>query len=163
MPPSMSNELSMPTPLDSPPTGRLTGAIHHYPVRVYYEDTDAGGIVYHANYLRFAERARTEMLRCVGFAHNDLIGEHRVMLAVRSLEIDYVQPARLDDALAIVTKILAVGGASIKLSQLVFHLGAPDRVCSRIRLRLACIDGNARPARLPEDFLARALALIVKE
>jgi acyl-CoA thioester hydrolase len=146
-----------------PETGTLTGPIHHYPVRVYYEDTDAGGIVYHANYLRFAERARTEMLRCVGFAHNDLIGAHRVMLAVRSLEIDYVFPARLDEALVVETKILAVGGASIKLSQLVYHLDEPESVCSRIRLRLACIDGNARPARLPEDFLARALGLVVKE
>jgi acyl-CoA thioester hydrolase len=147
----------------TPETGILTGSIHYYPIRVYYEDTDAGGIVYHANYLRFAERARTEMLRCVGFAHQQLIGEHLVMLAVRSLEIDYVQPARLDDALIVETKILAVGGASIKLSQLVFHLGQEEQLCSRIRLRLACIDGNARPARLPEAFLGRATELVIKE
>ena len=146
-----------------PETGTLTAATHRYPVRIYYEDTDAGGIVYHANYLRFAERARTEMLRCLAFPHSQLIDEHALMLAVRSLSIDYVQPARLDDALVVITTIVAVGGASIKLSQLVCSLDSEVQVYARILLRLACIDGNARPARLPEVFLARASELVAKE
>ena len=94
-------------PRSIPPDGR-----HRYALRVYYEDTDAAGVVYHANYLRFAERARTEALRDLGIPHAELLREHGVMFMVRRVEVDYLRPARLDESLAVITEPLAVGGAS---------------------------------------------------
>jgi acyl-CoA thioester hydrolase len=146
----------------TPAEGTIEGKAHLYPLRVYYEDTDAGGIVYHASYLRFAERARTEMLRCLYFPHSDLIQRNGVMLVVRGLEIEYVRPARLDDALEVRTRLKAIGGASLKLSQDVGVIGAGDgHICARMLVRLACIDSGGRPMRLPDDF-AKAAALLVQ-
>src|SRR5580704_17211033 len=85
---------------------------HHYAVRVYYEDTDAGGVVYHATYLRFAERARTEALRDLGVPHSEMTSQHEVMFVVRRVKVDYLGPARLDDSLVVVTEPLAVRAAS---------------------------------------------------
>src|ERR1700735_3643878 len=82
-----------------PPDGR-----HRYAVRVYYEDTDAGGVAYHASYLRFAERARTEALRDLGIPHADLLQRFTLMFVVRRIEVDYLRPARLDDSLTVVTE-----------------------------------------------------------
>src|ERR1700743_2725756 len=90
---------------------------HRYPVRVYYEDTDAGGVVYHATYLRYAERARTEALRDLGIPHAELVERYTLMFMVRRIEVDYLRPARLDDSLTVVTEPLAVGGASMTLRQ----------------------------------------------
>ena len=84
---------------DQPPVGRLDGARHIFPIRVYYEDTDAGGIVYHAAYLKYAERARTEMMRATGMGHGDLLERHGVRLAVHRCVIEYHRPARLPRAL----------------------------------------------------------------
>src|ERR1700744_1426523 len=95
-----------------PPDGR-----HRYAVRVYYEDTDAGGVVYHASYLRFAERARTEALRDLGIPHAELLQRFTLMFVVRRVEVDYLRPPRLDEALAIITEPLEVGGASVLLRQ----------------------------------------------
>src|SRR3954467_14056691 len=95
-------------PPSIPPDGE-----HRYAVRVYYEDTDAGGVVYHAAYLRFAERARTEALRDLGVPHAEMLAGHNVMFVVRRIEVDYLRPARLDDSLTVVTESLAVGGASV--------------------------------------------------
>ena len=139
----------------------IADKIHRFPVRVYYEDTDAGGIVYHANYLRFAERGRTEMLRCLGFPHQKLIDEHAAAMVVSRLEIEFSAPARLDDALEVRTWLTALGGASMKLAQHVVRHGPGDPVtCARIILRLACIDAKGRPSRLPEDFLRSAAPLV---
>ena len=91
--------------------------VHTYPVRIYFEDTDAGGIVYHANYLRFAERARTEALRAMGLPHSDMMLRHGMIFVVRHAELDYQRPARLDDSLVVETTALSVGGASTKLRQ----------------------------------------------
>ena len=92
----------------------MTDAVtaHVYPVRVYYEDTDAGGVVYHSNYLRFAERARTELLREAGIDHVTLMTENGLMFAVRRCEAEYVKPARLDDALEVRTRCFEATGAS---------------------------------------------------
>ncbi len=90
---------------------------HRYAVRVYYEDTDAGGVVYHATYLRFAERARTEALRAAGIPHAELIQKFASMLVVRRVEVDYLRPARIDDSLTVVTELLSVGGATVTLRQ----------------------------------------------
>ncbi|WP_227322414.1 tol-pal system-associated acyl-CoA thioesterase [Acidisoma silvae] len=95
----------------------MAQGVHLYPVRVYFEDTDAGGIVYHANYLRFAERARTEALRAMGLPHSDMMLRHGMIFVVRHAELDYQRPARLDDSLVVETTTTSVGGASMKLRQ----------------------------------------------
>jgi acyl-CoA thioester hydrolase len=90
---------------------------HRYALRVYYQDTDAGGIVYHANYLNFAERARAEALRAMGIPHAEMVKKHAVMFVVRRVVLDYQRPARLDDELVIETRVVQVGGASATLRQ----------------------------------------------
>src|SRR6202167_275122 len=95
-----------------PPDGR-----HRYAIRVYYEDTDAGGVVYHATYLRYAERARTEALRDLGVPHADLAERFGVMFMVRRVEVDYERGAHLDQVLTVETEVLAVGGATVRLRQ----------------------------------------------
>jgi acyl-CoA thioester hydrolase len=122
-------------------------SIHRFPVRVYYEDTDAGGVVYHANYLRFAERARTEALRDAGIPHADLVERCNVMFMVHRAEIDYVRPASLDDLLVVETETLDVRGATVVLRQVV---RGPDGICATLRIKLACVAiGGNKPARIP--------------
>ncbi|MDP3038087.1 MAG: tol-pal system-associated acyl-CoA thioesterase, partial [Rhodocyclaceae bacterium] len=86
-------------------------------VRVYYEDTDAGGVVYYANYLKYLERARTELLRELGFEQHQLAGEAGLAFAVRSLSVEYLKPARLDDLLEVATRIEALGRAQVTFAQ----------------------------------------------
>ncbi len=122
---------------------------HHYALRVYYEDTDAGGVVYHANYLRMAERARTEALREAGIAHADLVEQHGVMFMVHRVKLDYLAPARLDDALVVVTQTLALAGASMQLRQVVTR-PADDAVLVVAEIQLVCVRvADQRPARIP--------------
>jgi acyl-CoA thioester hydrolase len=125
---------------------------HRYPVRVYYEDTDAGGVVYHASYLRFAERARTEALRDAGIPHAELLERFTLMFVVRRAELDYVRPARLDESLVVITEPLAVGGASVILRQ---DVRGPSGSCAVLTVRLACVKpGEGRPGRLPQRWRA---------
>lgn len=128
--------------------------VHRWPVRVYYEDTDAGGIVYYANYLKFAERARTEMLRGEGFGHERLRQEFGVQFVVKHCAADYVTPARLDDALEVRSRIVTMGRASFSIRQEIFR--SEDRLVV-VDVRLACVDDALRPARLPEE-VRRVLA-----
>ena len=121
---------------------------HIFRLRVYYEDTDAAGIVYYANYFKFAERARTEMLRSVKIDQNVLYTKTGVRFVVRSCAIDYLSPARLDDELEVHTKIQCVKGASLTTLQTVRR--ARDAVVS-LKLRIACIGRCGRPKRLPEE------------
>lgn len=121
-------------------------AVHRFPVRVYYEDTDAGGIVYYANYLKFAERARTEMMRAAGSTHSDMVNQLGRSFAVRRCEVDYLGPARLDDLLEVETRVLDLGGATVDAEQVVTRDGA---ALVRIRVRLACITAAGRATRLP--------------
>jgi acyl-CoA thioester hydrolase len=122
-------------------------SIHRYTLRVYYEDTDAGGVVYHATYLRYAERARTEALRDAGIPHADLVERFGLMFMVHRAEIDYVRPAILDDLLVVETETMDVGGATVLLRQTVRGLNG---VCARLRVKLACVRiGGNRPARIP--------------
>jgi acyl-CoA thioester hydrolase len=122
-------------------------SIHRYSLRVYYEDTDAGGVVYHANYLRYAERARTEALRDQGIPHADLVGHFGLMFMVRHAEIDYQRAALLDDPLVVETEIMDVGGATVLLRQTV---RGPNGVCAALRIKLACVRiGGNKPARIP--------------
>ncbi len=132
-------------------TGNEPGAAHVFPVRVYYEDTDAGGIVYYANYLKFAERARTEMLRGLGIDTTGLIDGEGVAFTVRHCTADFRKPARLDDWLEVHTRLLEVGGASLIAEQRIMRDGEE---LVGLRLRLACIDRSQRPARLPTGVRA---------
>lgn len=124
---------------------------HVFALRVYYEDTDAAGIVYYVNYLKFAERARTEMLRLGGRGQDNLWREEGVGFAVRSAQIEYFRPARLDDALTLRTRVIDVGGASLRLGQRLFR---EDLLLADMTFRLAVIDRDGRPARLPPDIRA---------
>ena len=122
-------------------------AAHRFSCRVYYEDTDAGGVVYHANYLGYAERARTEALRDATVPHAELVERYGLMFMVHRAEIDYVRPARLDDLLVVETETVDVGAATVVLRQVV---RGPNGVCASLRIRLACVRiVGHRPARIP--------------
>lgn len=129
-----------------PREGALEGSVHRFPIRVYYEDTDAAGIVYYANYLKFVERARTEMMRLYGVEHEKTRREGGTAFIVRRAEIEYIAPARLDDELVVETRIQELGGATILLSQNVLRDG---RALVRAAILVACIDAQGRPVRLP--------------
>ena len=132
-------------------------AEHVFPVRVYYEDTDAAGIVYYVNYLKFAERARTEMLRLLGRGQQQMMEREGVAFAVKSCRIEYFRPARLDDALEVRTGLVEVGGASLKLRQRVLRDRGDGRgsdLLADILIRLAVVDRTGKPTRLPADLRA---------
>jgi acyl-CoA thioester hydrolase len=131
-----------------------------WPARVYWEDTDGGGIVYYANYLRFLERARTEWLRSLGHSQRALAGEHGVVFTVVSLEAEYRRPARLDDELMITCEPQAEGAASLRFAQRIHRGAGPaltrDSLLMQASVRVACVDARTlRPKRLPE-FLSHA-------
>ena len=151
-------------PLDGPPpmTAHLDGAIrngrHQMQVRVYYEDTDFSGIVYHANYLRFMERGRTNHLRLMGAGQHVLFAEAQAeapgfAFVVRSMQIDYLKPARMDDVLDVVTWPVAVKGASITLAQ---EVRKASDVLVKATVRVAFIsEGKAQP-------IPKALRVLLK-
>ena len=122
---------------------------HVFPCRVYYEDTDAAGVVYYANYLRYAERARSELLRALGTDNSALLRRHGVMFVVKECAATYHEPARLDDALEVRTCISRIGGASFTAEQRVERAG---RLLVGMKVRLACVDARGRPARLPDEL-----------
>lgn len=126
--------------------GAIEDGVHVLSLRVYYEDTDASGIVYYANHLKFVERARTEMLRRLGMDHSVLLERFGLVFAVRRCIADYRAPARLDDLLDVRTRLARLGGASIDLLQDVTRDGA---VLVGIEVRLALLDRDLRPARIP--------------
>lgn len=126
-------------------------------IRAYYEDTDAAGIVYHASYLRFMERARTEWLRSLGYSHSQLNREHGIAFIVSRMELGFLAPARLDDTLQVTVRLLRAGGASLKLAQEVRTgsvQSATQSLLCNAAVRIACVDCvNLRPCRLPETIL----------
>ena len=135
-----------------PPQGQ-----HRYPIRVYYEDTDAGGVVYHATYLRYAERARTEALRDLGIPHSELVERFTLMFMVRRIEVDYVRSARLDESLTVVTELLAVGGATMLLRQDIQGEGGS---CATLAVKLACVQaGGNKPGRIPARWRTALAAM----
>lgn len=117
--------------------------------RVYYEDTDAGGVVYHANYFKFAERARTEYLRAAGWDRLRQEKELGIAFLVRQAEIDYRAPARLDDFLRITAEVLAIGNTSLTLRQLVMR---DDKVLAEIKIVLVAINAEGKPVRFPSEL-----------
>jgi acyl-CoA thioester hydrolase len=133
-----------------------------WPARVYWEDTDGGGIVYYANYLRFLERARTEWLRAHGHSQQELSRTAGLIFTVVSLRVDYRAPARLDDELLITCEPQPEGAASLRFLQRIYRAGAAaarsHALLVEANVRVACVDARTlRPRRLPE-FLLEALA-----
>ena len=122
---------------------------HCHEVRVYYEDTDAAGVVYHAGYLMFAERARTEMLRECGFEHARLLNDEGISFAVARLEIDYRKPAKLDDLLVVRTKMAQMQGASFSMEQIILRR---EDVVAELKIRIACIGKGGRAIRIPQGL-----------
>ena len=118
-----------------------------WPVRVYYEDTDAGGVVYHAGYLRYLERARTEWLRELGYSQARLKQEESLLFTVVGMTLDFLRPARLDDLLRVHSSVRLAGGASVEFAQEI--LRDSDRILAAT-VRVACLDAiSFRPRRLP--------------
>ena len=130
--------------------GIIDAGVHRLRIRVYYEDTDAAGIVYHAAYLEFAERARTEMLRCLGLDHTALRARFGLTFTVRRCAIDYRAPARLDDLLEVQTRVVRLGGASLDLEQRVLRAAQP---LTLLDVRLALLGPDLRAARLPPPLI----------
>ncbi|AQP35915.1 tol-pal system-associated acyl-CoA thioesterase [Vibrio anguillarum] len=128
-----------------------TASAFHWPVTIYYEDTDAGGVVYHSNYLKFFERARTEMLRAVGVSQQALL-QQNIGFVVRHVDIDFLQAARLDDMLTINTVISALKKASLIFCQ---ELVNPEgKVLCKAIVKVACIDNqNMRPKAMPQSII----------
>ncbi len=124
-------------------------------LRVYYEDTDAGGIVYHARYLAFAERARTEALREAGVPHDELVTQFGLIFVVRRIEMDYLRPVRPDAEVIVETGPWALGGATVDVRQrfAVVGQGGAGEETGRLRVGLACIRAaDGRPARIPHRW-----------
>jgi len=123
------------------------------PVRVYYEDTDAGGVVYYANYLRFIERARTEWLRAMGFEQAKLMEETGLAFAVRSLTVEYLQPARLDDQLTIVSSIASHGRVQVVFDQ---RIDRGEQTLLTAKVRIACLNlKRGKAAAMPDAIYAQ--------
>ncbi len=116
-----------------------------FPIRVYYEDTDAGGVVYYANYLKFAERARTEALRAAGLTQLEMLEHEGIGFVVRHVSIDYLKPARLDDLLHVTTRLEALGKASITLSQ---SIRRDELLLATISVKLAIVNRRFEPVKL---------------
>jgi acyl-CoA thioester hydrolase len=134
--------------------GEIRGGRHRLPVRVYYEDTDFSGVVYHASYLRFMERGRTDYLRLLGIDHRALFEksqkEQGLAFAVRTMTIEFVKAARMDDLLEITTEPIEVGGASATLLQKVTRAG---ETLAEAEVRFAIIAGG-KPQRIPKELRA---------
>lgn len=121
--------------------------VYSFPVRVYFENTDAGGVVYHAEYLKFLERARTEWLRHLGFDHQALAREHRSLFVVTAVAIDFSKPARLDDNLAVSVRLESLGKVRCVFAQ---EIRRDDEVLVKATVTVACVAGdNFRPAEIP--------------
>ena len=121
---------------------------YSFPVRVYYENTDAGGVVYHGEYLKFLERARTEWLRHLGFDHQALARDHRVVFVVTAAAIDFARAARLDDNLAVSVRLDSLGKVRCVFNQ---EVRRDDEVLVKASITVACVTGeNFKPVEIPE-------------
>lgn len=121
-----------------------------WPVRVYYEDTDSGGVVYYANYLKFMERTRTEWLRAKGFEQDELIRQKNVIFAVRSVQIDYLLPARFNEKLQVSAEVIKKGKASISLKQ---EIKRQNEVLCTATVKIASLNAQTfKPVAIPQDL-----------
>ena len=143
---------------EGPTSGRIEGGRHILPLRIYYEDTDAQGIVYYANWLKFLERGRTELLRVLGFDQSTMRAEAGVNWVVRRCLIDYMKPARFDDTIDVVTTCGELRGASARMVQEAMRAG---EVLVRAEFLIACMGPDGKPIRVPAAALA-ALQSVVR-
>ena len=133
-----------------PTSGTLKDGEHFLPMRVYFEDTDALGMVYHSNYLKFMERGRTEFLRKLGISNVELADRADGMTwAVKDCTIDYASPAKLDDAIVVISRTAKLGAASVTIDQEVVRDG---EVLASASIRVACMDRDGKPKRMPRDL-----------
>jgi len=129
--------------------------IFHWPVRVYYEDTDAGGVVFYANYLKFFERARTEMLRDMGFEQDQLIAEQNVIFVVRAVQVDYLTPARFNESLDVSAEVTQAKKVSLNFEQTITRDG--EMLCKG-NIRIACLDAKTmKPKAIPGNLLEKLI------
>ena len=133
-----------------PSSGRFDGPVHRFAVRVYFEDTDLSGVVYHANYLRFLERGRTDALRLAGVRHTELLRDEAVFV-VRRLEVEYLRPAKVDDALTVRTTFESLKGARMVILQTLERQGM-TLAAARVEAALVGLDG--RPRRFTSTLTA---------
>ncbi|MCJ7420894.1 YbgC/FadM family acyl-CoA thioesterase [Sphingomicrobium astaxanthinifaciens] len=140
----------------TPPTGRFDGTLHSFPVRVYFEDTDLSGIVYHANYLRYFERARSDMLARVGIdqrgAHDEGFGAY----AVTAMDIRWKRPAKLDDELVVESRVTKVRAASCSIQQ---RVRRADAILAEAQVTAALLTPEGRPRRQPADWVEKFKAV----
>ncbi|MCP5432189.1 MAG: tol-pal system-associated acyl-CoA thioesterase [Alphaproteobacteria bacterium] len=140
--------------------GRLEGGVHILPVRIYYEDTDFSGMVYHANYLRYFERGRSDFLRLAGMSHAELLAlEAPLAFTIERIEVDFLRAARIDDLLTVRTVYSEARGARLKALQ---DIRRDGEEIARARVHAACISLEGRPRRLPRE-LAERLGPILKD
>ena len=122
--------------------------------RVYYEDTDSGGVVYYANYLKFMERARTEFLRKFGFEQDQLIEQQNVIFAVRSVQLDYKSPARFNDEINITANVIEMKKVSMLFEQKITNIKQPNKILCEGQIRIACLHADTfKPCAIPENLL----------
>ena len=133
-----------------------------WPVRVYYEDTDSGGVVYHSNYLNFMERARTEWLRSLQLEQDDIINEHGILFVVRSVAIDYLKPALFNDALMVKSSLKKLGRASLVFEQVIIRQAYnqdKDEILTKAIVKVASLNVNQKkPAAMPEAVYNKFVA-----
>jgi acyl-CoA thioester hydrolase len=136
---------------DTPQSGRFDGATHRFPVRVYFEDTDLSGVVYHANYLRFMERARSDMLSCAGIDQRAAFDRGEGVYAVADLRIKYRRPAQFHDALTVVSHVTAVGAATATIHQAVMR---GEEILTEATVLAAFLTLDGKPKRQPKHWVA---------
>jgi acyl-CoA thioester hydrolase len=131
--------------------------VFDWTVRVYYEDTDAGGIVFYANYLKFFERARTEWLRAAGIGQQELLEQQGMAFVVKTASIDYVAPARLDDEIKLTTTIAKLGRASVQFLQQAWR---GEQLLTTASVKVGCVDAaTMRPRSLPDEVAGKMRAV----
>ena len=153
------------TAFPEPPGGNFDGLVHRFPLRVYFEDTDLSGMVYHANYLRWFERARSEMLRCLGIEQRSVEEAGDGVYAVAELTIRYLAPARLDDAILIESRVEELRAASCRIEQKALRLegGKCGLMLSEVRLRIGFVGPDGRPRRQPAAWRKAFAAIAPNE
>jgi acyl-CoA thioester hydrolase len=130
-----------------------------WPIRVYYEDTDAGGVVYHSKYLNYFERARTEALRSMGFEQDELIKNDDTIFAVRSIQADYLKPAKFNDEVVVKTRIEQLKKASIVFAQKIHHKHGDEVLCT-VKVLVACVSASQlKPRAIPDKIIKKVEAL----
>ncbi|WP_448662202.1 YbgC/FadM family acyl-CoA thioesterase [Sphingomonas sp. CJ20] len=147
------------TPASLPPLGRLEGVEHHFDLRVYFEDTDLTGVVYHANYLRFMERARSDMLIAAGIDQRSVFEAGEGAYAVRGLNLQYRAPARLGDALVVVSRLTQLRAPAVDIHQRVM---CGTKLLVEASVEVAFVSPTGRPRRQPAAWLAAFEPLVWK-